>query len=214
MTTKNDEKSGVNVERLQYFVGERSWAIRKEGHLPKHADKMAQAVQEFEDATQKFADNKMEESKAMEIAKKSNRTILENALEPKGQGFPDGFIFDEVLNDFGWKTVEGMAVDLKLFLVDYGGKEKYQLWKEQSKRETKDFRQIFLEDILDGAITVTASVQVPKLIWITKQDSEVCPICEQLEGKTWLADEPDIPRPVQDTHFECRCRLLPSEMVQ
>jgi len=70
-------------------------------------------------------------------------------------------------------------------------------------------RQVFQESALDGGVTVTGNIQIPKLVWITERDNRVCPICEPLDNQTWFIDEANIPRPVQDTHFGCRCRLLP-----
>ncbi len=72
-------------------------------------------------------------------------------------------------------------------------------------------KQVFRETALDDSITATGSIQIPKLIWITERDNRVCPICEPLDAKTWDIDQGSIPRPVQDTHIGCRCRLLPLE---
>lgn len=72
-------------------------------------------------------------------------------------------------------------------------------------------RQVFKETALGDAITITGSIEIPKLIWITERDDRVCPICEPLDAQTWNIDEGNIPRPVQDTHIGCRCRLLPLE---
>lgn len=67
-------------------------------------------------------------------------------------------------------------------------------------------RQTSIDDL---GITVTGTIDVPKLVWISERDNRVCPICEALDGKEWDADSNQIRRPVQDSHFGCRCRLLP-----
>jgi len=47
-----------------------------------------------------------------------------------------------------------------------------------------------------------------QLIWVTERDSKVCPICQNLDGRTFDTRDPDIQRPGNDTHVNCRCRLL------
>jgi hypothetical protein len=47
------------------------------------------------------------------------------------------------------------------------------------------------------------------LLWVSERDSKVCPICLNLDGRTFDANDPLIPYPITDTHFGCRCRLLP-----
>lgn len=47
-----------------------------------------------------------------------------------------------------------------------------------------------------------------KMMWLTEDDSKVCPICFPLHGRTFDSSDtiPDIPR---DTHPNCRCRVVP-----
>jgi SPP1 gp7 family putative phage head morphogenesis protein len=47
-----------------------------------------------------------------------------------------------------------------------------------------------------------------EMVWITREDEKVCPICMALEGERWFAEDPDRPVPIRDTHFGCRCRML------
>lgn len=49
------------------------------------------------------------------------------------------------------------------------------------------------------------------LIWVSERDSKVCPQCLNFDGRTFDANDPFIPIPVTDTHFGCRCRLLPEQ---
>lgn len=42
--------------------------------------------------------------------------------------------------------------------------------------------------------------------WVTSMDDRVCEICEGLEGDYFLDEE--VPQPVEDSHPNCRCRLL------
>jgi len=58
-------------------------------------------------------------------------------------------------------------------------------------------------------IKVTGSITVPQSIWVSERDSRVCPICLNLDGRTWAVDDKSMPRPVDDSHDGCRCRLLP-----
>ena len=47
--------------------------------------------------------------------------------------------------------------------------------------------------------------------WETAQDSRVCAECNALAGNTYTVDEVrrgDAPRPIRDTHMNCRCRLV------
>lgn len=47
-----------------------------------------------------------------------------------------------------------------------------------------------------------------QVIWITALDDRVCPICRPLHGRVWSVSDPDLIVPVDDTHPNCRCRLL------
>ena len=47
-----------------------------------------------------------------------------------------------------------------------------------------------------------------KLVWVAEQDDRTCQICLGLNGQEWDEGDPDIPMPVQDSHINCRCRLL------
>lgn len=63
------------------------------------------------------------------------------------------------------------------------------------------------------------AVEVPVLyfVWETEQDNKVCDECEALAGQRWRHDdtEADIPIPVDDTHPNCRCRIvLETEMEE
>jgi hypothetical protein len=44
-------------------------------------------------------------------------------------------------------------------------------------------------------------------VWVTSQDEGVCEICEGLEGEYRL-DDFDLPTPVDDSHPNCRCRII------
>ncbi len=70
-------------------------------------------------------------------------------------------------------------------------------------------REVFRTEIKEAGITVTGSITVPQNIWISERDNRVCPICLNLDGRTYDVDDPKMPRPVRDTHLGCRCRLLP-----
>lgn len=70
-------------------------------------------------------------------------------------------------------------------------------------------RQVFREEIPQAGITVTGSIKVPQVLWVSERDNRVCPICLNLDGRTWDVDDNSMPRPVQDSHHGCRCRLLP-----
>jgi hypothetical protein len=43
-------------------------------------------------------------------------------------------------------------------------------------------------------------------VWVTSMDELVCPICEELEGDYSFDEE--IPQPVEDSHPNCRCRII------
>ena len=48
-----------------------------------------------------------------------------------------------------------------------------------------------------------------RVMYLTREDSKVDEICEVLNRTIYYVDDPDIPIPIQDTHFGCRCRLVP-----
>ena len=70
-------------------------------------------------------------------------------------------------------------------------------------------RQVFREEVPEAGIVVTGSLKVPQSIWVSERDNRVCPICLNLDGRTWDVDDSSMPRPVSDSHRGCRCRLLP-----
>lgn len=47
-----------------------------------------------------------------------------------------------------------------------------------------------------------------EVIWITHEDDKVCNICLALAGDRFILEDPSTPKPIRDTHFNCRCRLL------
>lgn len=50
---------------------------------------------------------------------------------------------------------------------------------------------------------------VGQVQWVTAQDDRVCVQCQALEGRRWKRGDPNMLRPVEDTHFNCRCTLVP-----
>lgn len=44
--------------------------------------------------------------------------------------------------------------------------------------------------------------------WVTRMDERVCPECEALDGNTYEIDDSTMPVPPDDTHPNCRCRLM------
>lgn len=46
------------------------------------------------------------------------------------------------------------------------------------------------------------------VIWVTARDDRVCNRCAPLDGRTFDIDDVHTPRPVDDTHPRCRCRLM------
>ncbi|HTH21912.1 MAG TPA: phage minor head protein [Nitrososphaeraceae archaeon] len=57
-------------------------------------------------------------------------------------------------------------------------------------------------------ITSVATITKRILVFVTKKDEKVCPICQRYEGVEYEEDDPFIVNPVDDTHPNCRCRLL------
>lgn len=45
--------------------------------------------------------------------------------------------------------------------------------------------------------------------WLAANDGRVCPDCLALDGQTWAIDDLSAPRPVLDSHPNCRCSLIP-----
>lgn len=52
------------------------------------------------------------------------------------------------------------------------------------------------------------SDQARKLVWVTDQGPNVCPICSALEGQEWDEGDDSMPLPIQDSHINCHCRLM------
>lgn len=81
---------------------------------------------------------------------------------------------------------------------------KSQLAESAAKRESSDSG---IKSLNEGTISVSRLV-----IWATREDDSVCPICEELNGEIYGVDTQtgiiDGPLPVEDTHPNCRCRYL------
>jgi SPP1 gp7 family putative phage head morphogenesis protein len=61
---------------------------------------------------------------------------------------------------------------------------------------------------VNQTIDLVTGREKPRLEWITKGDSKVCPICQALDGREFDYDA-DIPRPGEEgTHYNCRCQLI------
>jgi len=134
---KEKKFRGLDVPTLSYFCGDDSWRINPQGHLPKIADKIEKLVAEFDKVANDLRKGKMEDKDAQQQAQGFVRKTLELALLPKGIGNPKGFDFDESLEKYGYRTLDGIAIDLKRFLLDIGGVEEYKL-SRQRLREIKD----------------------------------------------------------------------------
>ena len=46
--------------------------------------------------------------------------------------------------------------------------------------------------------------------YVTDMDDKVCDICQSYSGATYAVDDPNKVVPVDDTHPNCRCLLVPS----
>jgi SPP1 gp7 family putative phage head morphogenesis protein len=46
---------------------------------------------------------------------------------------------------------------------------------------------------------------IPKVVWTSELDSDVCEDCSALHGTEWPVDEAEIP----PEHWNCRCELVP-----
>lgn len=60
------------------------------------------------------------------------------------------------------------------------------------------------------------SVSKPKFIilvwqWVTSQDAKVCQKCTELSQQEWPHDETNLPENPDDSHPNCRCRLMLAE---
>ncbi|MCV0398538.1 MAG: hypothetical protein K5785_00930 [Nitrosarchaeum sp.] len=70
-------------------------------------------------------------------------------------------------------------------------------------------KQVYTENIPELGIRVSGTITAPQMIWVSERDARVCPTCLNYDGRTWSVDDSTMPRPVDDSHFGCRCRLLP-----
>ena len=140
MSTKVTERKyrGIDVAGLKYYVKNDSWPINPDGHLPKFTDALSELVNEFAGEMEKLRTKDITPRDAEKKAKEVNRKILAIALVQKSETVPNGFDFDEVVNKYGWKVIDGMVVDLKIFLADYGGQEEYLLLKQRSSQATQN----------------------------------------------------------------------------
>jgi hypothetical protein len=93
---------------------------------------------------------------------------------------------------------------------------------QQFNRETRIVpirgdNELFLDYPTRPGTTIPLPTQqaIPALLmWVSERDGRVCPICLNLDGRTFNADDPDIPTPGPPehggtSHWGCRCRVLP-----
>ena len=131
--TPNKKYRGINVGTLEYFVKDTAWKINPEGHLPKYADEILKITEDFAEKAKALESGEATSKELIELAKKVNRDILKLALVGKSSDNPKGFDFDEAVERFGWKVIDGIVLDLKSFLVDHGGKDEWELSKLRYK---------------------------------------------------------------------------------
>jgi len=134
----HDKFRGLDIPTLSYFCGKDSWKINPQGHLPKIVEKIDTLVSDFEKLTSNVKTGMIEDPKALKEAKGLVRKILELALLPKGIGNPKGFDYDDALAEYGQKTMDGISIDMKRFLVEIGGMEEYKLLKQRLKEAKED----------------------------------------------------------------------------
>lgn len=138
MSLGDDKKShdkfrGLDIPTLSYFCGKDSWKINPDGHLPKIVDKLEKLVGEFDKITTGLKSGKTKDTEAQKEAQGIVRKILELSLLPEGVGNPHGFDFDQALADYGYRTMDGIAIDMKVFLAEIGGAEEMKLSKQRLK---------------------------------------------------------------------------------
>lgn len=49
---------------------------------------------------------------------------------------------------------------------------------------------------------------LPAIVWVTKKDEMVCPICRPMNGLIFRLDDFNIPIPPINSHSNCRCRIF------
>lgn len=66
-----------------------------------------------------------------------------------------------------------------------------------------------MRETIPLSFSVSISEETPQMMWISERDSSVCPVCLNIDGRVWNANDSTILYPVEDSHFGCRCRLMP-----
>jgi len=72
----------------------------------------------------------------------------------------------------------------------------------------KELKSNITENFLRDNPAALTQRQPDKVVFVTENDSKVCSICGPIDGAEWHIDDPLIIVPKQDTHPNCRCRLL------
>jgi len=124
---------GLDIKTLSYFCGDDTWKVNPEGHLPKYAEKVEKFVLDFEQVAKDLRANKISDKEAQKKAQGITKAVLELCLLPKGAGNPNGFDFKEALAKYGWRTMDGISIDLKKLFLEIGGLEEYKLLKQRLK---------------------------------------------------------------------------------
>jgi SPP1 gp7 family putative phage head morphogenesis protein len=69
-------------------------------------------------------------------------------------------------------------------------------------------RSEFIKASATGTKQGMKEAGIKNYIWVSAQDSKVCPLCQKLDGKTFRVDDETSPLPVKDSHPNCRCCII------
>lgn len=139
------------------------------------------------------------------------RTALDLALrrdqgqEQNNSAISTNFITSAIAISATTKALaEGSKQKAKALIVN--NRLRRPIQTAQAETEDIDFEDFVFTDTTIESLAAD-ELEQQQWIWVTAGDA--CEICDDLEGETWNMDELDfMPVPVDDTHNNCRCRLL------
>lgn len=143
----------IDVKTESYVCGDEYWKINLDAHKEPAITQIKDLLDQFDkvmddlktmvvkeipiegsDKTTKKLVTKITAKEAESQLLEINRSFLKIAFLPTGPGNPKGFDYDKAQEKFGPKTVDGVVVDMKSFLVDIGGMDEYNLLRQRLEK--------------------------------------------------------------------------------
>ncbi len=208
-TKKNDEIQDSTDLRLSYIAN----IIKNKKKAGKNIDELREAhFVEVKSLLQKTVQDSYLNGKS--YVGKSNKIFVPLTVEDVQE-------MEELVDKFEarfWGIIENAELDTKVkeflgsLLADFVSMLVSDMVTDvinkaslKTLKQNQQFTQTLLQISKKGTFTFDDTLQV---MFVSRRDDRVCPICEPLDGKKYDIDDSSKPNIPEDTHPRCRCRYL------